>query len=161
MGTEVYLGDGGLFAREPQNIMNSEKSIEYGSCESLRSVVNTPSGLFWISQAQGKIFQYAGRGAQNIANQGMKWWFNKYLPSQLIAQLPELEEYTLGDNPVAGVGCQTVYDANDDIVYFCKKDFRIKDQYVGKIIYDTTDTKFYYTDGPRIEVELTDTLYFE
>ena len=91
----------------------------------------------------------------------MKWWFNKYLPSQLIAQLPELEEYTLGDNPVAGVGCQTVYDANDDIVYFCKKDFRIKDQYVGKIIYDTTDTKFYYTDGPRIEVELTDTLYFE
>ena len=161
MGTEVYLGDGGLFAREPQNIMNSEKSIEYGSCESLRSVVNTPSGLFWISQAQGKIFQYAGRGAQNIANQGMKWWFNKYLPSQLIAQLPELEEYTLGDNPVAGVGCQTVYDANDDIVYFCKKDFRIKDEYVGKIIYDTTDTKFYYTDGPRIEVQLTDPLYFE
>ena len=161
MGTEVYLGDGGLFAREPQNIMNSEKSIEYGSCESLRSVVNTPSGLFWISQAQGKIFQYAGRGAQNIANQGMKWWFNKYLPSQLIAQLPELEEYTLGDNPVAGVGCQTVYDANDDIVYFCKKDFRIKDEHVGKIIYDTTETKFYYTDGPRIEVQLDDSLYFE
>jgi len=161
MGTEVYLGDGGLFAREPQNIMNADKSIEYGSCESLRSVINTPSGLFWISQAQGKIFQYAGRGAENIANLGMKWWFNKYLPSQLIQQLPILEEYTLGDNPVAGVGCQTAYDANDDIVYFCKRDYRIKDQHIGKIIYDTTDTKFYYINGPRIEVQLDDTLYFE
>ena len=109
------MGDGGLFAKEPQNIMNADKAIEYGSCESNRSVVNTPSGLFWISQAQGKIFQYAGKGSVNIANQGMKWWFNKYLPSQLISQLPEIEELTIGDNPVVGVGCQSLYDANDEI----------------------------------------------
>ena len=161
LGTEIYMGDGGLFAREPQNIMNAEKSIEYGSCESLRSVINTPSGIFWISQAQGKIFQYAGQGAVNITNSGMKWWFNKYLPSQLIAQFPELEEYTLGDNPVAGVGCQSVYDANDDIVYFCKKDYRLRKEYVGKVIYDTEQTKFIYTEGVPIEILLTDKLYFE
>ena len=162
LGTEIYMGDGGLFAREPQNIMNADKAIEYGSCESNRSVVNTPSGIFWISQAQGKIFQYAGKGAQNIANQGMKWWFNKYLPSQLIAQLPEIEELTIGDNPVVGVGCQTVYDANDDIVYFCKKDFKIKDEYVGKIRYDERTNKFMlFGSGPQIPVSLSNSQYFE
>ena len=162
MGTEIYMGDGGLFAREPQNIMNADKAIEYGSCESLRSVVNTPSGIFWISQAQGKIFQYSGKGAINITNQGMKWWFNKYLPSQLIRQLPELEEYTLGDNPVVGVGCQSIYDGNDDIVYFCKKDFKIKKEYLDNIKFDTKTLKFYHLSktGVRFNVTL-DSQYFE
>ena len=162
LGTEIYMGDGGLFAKEPQNIMNADKAIEYGSCESNRSVVNTPSGLFWISQAQGKIFQYAGKGSVNIANQGMKWWFNKYLPSQLISQLPEIEELTIGDNPVVGVGCQSIYDANDDIIYFCKKDYKIKDRYVGKIRYDKKSNKFmYFDEGPQIQVSLSDSQYFE
>ena len=40
-------------------------------------------------------------------------------------QFPELEYSVLSDNPVIGVGCQTVYDPNDDIVYFMKKDFLI------------------------------------
>ena len=70
----------------------------------------------------------------NIANQGMKWWFNKYLPSTLIRQFPEFEESILADNPVVGIGCQSIYDANDDIVYFCKKDYKVKDAY---IIYHT------------------------
>jgi len=162
MGTEIYLGDGGVFAKSPQNIMNAETAMEYGSCESLRSITNTPSGLFWISQAQGKIFQYAGQGAENIANLGMKWWFNKYLPSQLIKQLPEIEELTIGDNPVVGVGCQTVYDANDDIVYFCKKDFKIRDEFVGNIRYDERTNAFVlYGRGPQIPIALQEGIYFE
>jgi hypothetical protein len=51
-----------------QNIVNADLSHEYGSCESQRSVINTPSGIFYISQAQGKIFQYSGEGLNNIAN---------------------------------------------------------------------------------------------
>ena len=59
----------------------------------------------------------------------MKWWFNEYLPSFLIKQYPELEGHTLADNPVAGIGCQAIYDPNDDIVYFCKTDYKVKDKY--------------------------------
>ena len=124
LGTKLTIGDGGLFSQPMQNIVNAEAAHEYGSCESARSVVNTPSGIFYISQAQGKVFQYNGQGIVNIANQGMKQWFNKYLPSVLLNQFPELEECNgWVDNPVAGVGCQTVYDPNYDIVYFCKKDY--------------------------------------
>ena len=123
LGTKVTIGDGGLFSQPQQNIVNADLSHEYGSCESSRSVINTPSGLYYISQAQGKIFQL-GQGLINLADAGMKQWFNEYLPSQLMKQFPEIEKYPhWSDNPVAGVGCQSVYDPNYDIVYFCKKDY--------------------------------------
>ena len=124
LGTKLTIGDGGLFSQPMQNVVNTDVSHEYGSCESARSVVNTPSGLFYISQAQGKIFKYTQKGLENIANKGMKQWFNKYLPSFLLAQYPEMEQCSNWvDNPVAGIGCQSVYDPNYDLIYFTKKDY--------------------------------------
>jgi len=128
LGTKLTIGDGGLFSQPMQNVVNADEAHEYGSCESARSVINTPSGLYYISQAQGKIFTYSGRGLENIANAGMKQWFNKYLPSVLLSQFPEMEDCPGWiDNPVAGVGCQSVYDPNYDLVYFCKKDYQALD----------------------------------
>ena len=124
LGTKITIGDGGLFSQPQQNLVNADLPHEYGSCESARGVINTPTGLFYISQAQGKIFHMQGQGINNIADKGMKQWFNKYLPSKLIQQFPEIENHPeWSDNPIAGVGCQSVYDPNYDIVYFCKKDY--------------------------------------
>ena len=135
LDTKLTIGDGGLFSQPFQNIVNSDLSNEYGSCESLRSVMNTPVGLFFISQAQGKIFHFTGQTLDPISNAGMKWWFNKYLPSQLVKQFPELEFSPLSDNAVVGVGCQTIYDPNDDTVYFMKKDYRVKATYIANVTY--------------------------
>tara|TARA_R100001015_G_scaffold19116_2_gene14946 strand:- start:1340 stop:9850 length:8511 start_codon:yes stop_codon:yes gene_type:complete len=121
---DIILGDGGLFNQRPQNVVNADLPHEYGSCESSRSAINTPSGLYFISQQQGKIFQYT-KGLVNIAEQGMKQWFNKYLPSRLLAAFPDMENHVDVDNPIAGVGCQSVYDPNYDLVYFCKKDYEV------------------------------------
>ena len=140
LGTKLTIGDGGLFSQPFQNVVNSDLSNEYGSCESHRAVMNTPMGLFFLSQAQGKVFHYTGK-LENIANQGMKWWFNKYLPSQLVQQFPELEETPLADNPVVGVGCQVIYDINDDVVYFCKKDYKAKEKW--NITFDPETCTFY------------------
>jgi len=124
LGTKVTIGDGGLFSQPQQNIVNADLAHEYGSCESQRSVINTPHGLFYISQAQGKIFQMPGQGLQAISDMGMKQWFNQYLPSKLVEQFPQAENcLNWSDNPVAGVGCQSVYDPNYDLVYFMKKDY--------------------------------------
>ena len=65
-GNKLTIGDGGLFSQAFQSITNSNVSHEYGSCESARSAVQTPSGLFYVSQAQGKIFQYTGKGLSLI-----------------------------------------------------------------------------------------------
>ena len=162
LGTKLTIGDGGLFNQPFQNIVNSDLSNEYGSCESARSVVNSPFGLFFISQAQGKIFQYTGQ-LDAISNAGMKWWFNKYLPSILIRQYPEMEETKFADNPVIGIGCQTVYDVNDDIVYFMKKDFAVKPQFLSNMKFDVINERFIFTTdfGAEFVVTIGDPLYFE
>lgn len=123
--TKITIGDGGLFSQAFQNITNSDLSHEYGSCESARSVLNTPSGVYFVSQAQGKIFQYApGSALTAISDQGMKWWFNKFLPSKLLEFFPLIENCPQAiDNPVNGAGVQTVYDTFNDIIYFSKKDY--------------------------------------
>ena len=136
LGTKITIGDGGLFEQALQNVANSESGYEYGSAESTRGVLNTPFGVFFVSQKQGKIFQYAGQLAA-ISDAGMKQWFNNYLPSQLLAQYPEMEEHPLADNPVVGIGCQVIYDENYNIVYFCKKDYKVKDEFVNDIVFDT------------------------
>jgi len=133
-GTKLIIGDGGLFSQAFQNVANSDVSHEYGSCESARSVVNTPMGLFYISQAQGKVFQYGSKGVSAISDLGMKWWFAKYLPSALIAALPDVAECPhVYDNPVTGIGTQSVYDPVNDIVYFMKKDYEVLSPCVGYV----------------------------
>lgn len=157
LGTKVTIGDGGLFSQPFQNIVNADLPNEYASSESARSVVNTPFGVFFISQAQGKIFQYTGQ-LNAISNQGMKWWFNKYLPSVLIREFPALEDSILADNPVIGIGCQTVYDITDDIVYFCKKDFSVKEEYKSNIIFE--NDQFYYSGRTVYPITIGDPTYF-
>ena len=139
LDTKIIIGDGGLFNQDPQNIVNSDLSNEYGSCESARSVINTPLGVFFISQEQGKIFQTSGQGLAPISDAGMKWWFNKYLPCQLLKEVPEIEGKPIVDNPVIGVGCQTIFDPTDGIVYFCKRDYAVVEEFSGHILYDEED----------------------
>lgn len=119
-GLKVTIGDGGLFNQALQNIVNSDDAYEYGSCQNRYSVIGTMHGIFWVSQNQGKIFQYSS-GLNEISNSGMKWWFAKYLPSELLKKFPE---YPHSDNPVFGVGVQSVYDNINEIVYFTKKDYK-------------------------------------
>jgi len=150
-----------LFARDPQNITNSDLANEYASCESAKSVINTPMGIFFISQAQGKIFQYSGKLVA-ISDKGMKWWFNKYLPSILLRQFPELEDTGLDDNPVVGIGCQAVYDINDDIVYFTKKDYSVKEEYIGQVVFEPYLCQFeFHYSGTIFPIKLGDPTYFD
>jgi hypothetical protein len=124
-GTSITVGDGGLFAREMQRITNSDKEFEYGSCQSRLGAIATPVGTFFISQNQGKIF-LVGSGLKEITLSNNQHWFNQYLPYQLLLDFPD---YDLTDNTIAGIGCQAVYDNEWGIVYFTKRDFRIKPEY--------------------------------
>jgi hypothetical protein len=125
LGTKLTIGDGGLFSQPLQQIINVDASHEYASCQNRMSVINTPAGLYWISQNQGKIFNYAG-GLKEISNIDLKWWFAQYLPYTLTKDFPSFE---LVDNPVMGIGCQSVYDNENSLVYFSKRDFRLKLEY--------------------------------
>jgi len=159
--TAVTIGNGALFAGDAhlQSVSTAEESYEYGSNQSKFSSINTTHGVFWVSQNQGKIFVYAphkmyynqGESIVDITAGGMmKYWFSRYLPSQLLKVYPDYPQY---DNPIVGVGVQMSYDSTNEIVYVSKRDYKpLKSTYT----YDA-DGNFY--DGGKIS--LTDPKYFE
>lgn len=123
LGTKLTIGDGGLFSQPLQAVVNVESSHEYGSCQNRLSVINTPAGVFWMSQNQGKIFTLSGEGIRELSTVNMKWWFASYLPYQIVKDYPN---FSLLDNTVTGVGCQSVYDNENGLLYFCKKDYALR-----------------------------------
>jgi hypothetical protein len=123
-GAVISIGDGNLFNQNGQlrSIVNADRSYEYGSCQSRYAHLGNVYGVFWVSQDQGKVFQYAG-SINEISRDGMKYWFAKYLPSELLQKFPD---YPLADNPLVGVGVQMIYDNTNEIIYLTKKDYRPK-----------------------------------
>ena len=145
LNTKITIGDGGLFSQPQQSITNADKSFEYGSSQNRLSVISTPAGIYYMSQNQGRVFSYAD-GLQEISQAGMKWWFLLYLPYRLIQDFPD---YPYLDNPVAGIGCQSTYDSSNSVLYFCKKDYYLKDEFKGRVEYIPVDS-----DGTRDYFEL-------
>jgi len=143
LGTKLTIGDGGLFSQPLQALVNVESSHEYGSCQNRLSVINTPAGVFWMSQNQGKIFTIVGGGIKEVSGKNLKWWFASYLPYQIIEDFPDFE---LLDNPVIGVACQSVYDNENGLLYFCKKDYSLKKDVDETIVY-VTGNKFNIVDS--------------
>lgn len=130
-GTKLTIGDGELLNQPQQNLTNADREYQYGACQNLRSVVNTPAGLFWIGQSQGKVYS-ANEGIANIAMKNMQYWFARYLPYEILKSFPSFE---LKDNAITGVACQTMYDNRNAIIYFTKKDFKLRDDLpIGTIV---------------------------
>jgi len=152
-GIKVNIGDGGLFTGNLQSVFNSDIVYQQASCQSVNSVLNAPPGLYWVSQDQGRIFYYKN-GINEISRNGMKWWFAKYLPSNILKDFPNFELY---DNPVMGVGVTTAWDNTNEILYVCKKDYKLKDEYKGRVVYDAAD-RFKINS---LVIYLGDSTYFE
>jgi hypothetical protein len=161
-GAKITIGDGKLFEtgqNQLQALVNTEQSYEYGSNQSNYSAINTTYGLFWVSQAAGKVFSYGGSGLEEISKNGMRWWFFKYLPSELLKVFPD---YALYDNAVVGIGTQIMYDSTYEIIYVTKKDYKPKypvGNGLNQIALSPIDlTTFTFNGTP---IQLTDSRYFE
>ena len=137
LGTKLTIGDGGLFSQPGQSVTNADRTYEYGSSQNRLSVISSPAGIYYISQNQGKIFTY-GEGIKEISQNGLKWWFNNFLPYKLTVDFPD---YPWNDNPVAGIGCQTLYDNENSVLYFTKKDYKLKDIFKGRVTYIPLNTE--------------------
>ena len=162
LGTKITIGDGGLFSQPTQSVSNADRAYEYGSSQNRLSIISTPVGIFYMSQNQGKIFNY-GQGLTEISQAGLKWWFTLYLPYKLTVDFPD---YPFQDNPVAGIGCQSVYDNTNSLLYFCKKDYKLKDQYKGLVEYVPVTIKgqgdyFTLSSNPGSRYKLGDPDLFE
>lgn len=153
--TVITIGTGSLFKNALQNVLRSEDSFEYGSCQSRYSVLNTLHGIFWVSQEQGKIFNFL-KGIDEITrSSGLKMWFSKNLPSNLLKYFPN---YKHKDNPVNGVGVLTAYDNTYELLYISKKDYKLKNPNAGVYRYDENKDEFYFNNTL---ITLSDQNHFE
>jgi hypothetical protein len=159
LGTKINIGDGSLFSQPLQSFSNADAAYQYASVQDPLSVVSTPLGVFYIAQSQAKIFAI-GESLEELSNAGMKWWFAKYLPYKLLEDFPDFE---LVRNPIAGIGCQTSFDNKNQIIYFTKKDYSLRDLIPTGLVYDKADKFFKVINGQvtTLPVTLGDPLYFE
>ena len=168
LGTKLTIGDGGLFSQPLQSIINADASYEYGSCQDTASVINTPMGLYWISQNQGKIFRL-GNGVEEVSLDNLKWWLAQYLPYQLLQQnITNIQNFELTNNTIAGIGCQSVFDNQNQLAYFCKKDYIVKRDLPANISLTYLGTDQFQVNTviggeglPINTITLGDPLYFE
>jgi len=128
--TKILLGDGGLFAQDPQDMIDTD--YVYGSCESKYAVTSTHYGTFFVSQRQGRVFS-VNPGFEDLSKNGMFWWFKEHLPSKLLKEFPD---FIHSDNPLVGVGLMSAFDNANEVFYLTKKDYVIKDQWKGKVTYN-------------------------
>jgi len=157
-GVDYTVGAGNLFDQAQTTGSNADQSLQYGSCQNRRAVINTPHGVFWVSRNTGKVFNYIqGSGMQDITP-GIKWHLSQYLPSQLLAQYPD---YPYNDNPLTGIGVQLIYDAINELLYICKKDYRPLPGVNNLVYYDVTNQWSIDTGYTLIPISSTDTNYFE
>lgn len=139
--TEYTVGTGKLFDQSLQSISNADGSYEYASCQSRLGVVNTPHGVFWASQNNGRIFCLRSGQLIDIGQEaGLKFHLLQYLPSKIAQQFPAFQNT---DNPVSGVGVQLIYDSVNEILYISKKDYSVIG-YTGGI---ATTCKVTYSGG--------------
>lgn len=159
LGTKINIGDGSLFSQPLQSFSNADAAYQYASVQDPLSVVSTPLGVFYIAQSQAKIFAI-GESLEELSNAGMKWWFAKYLPYKLLEDFPDFD---LVRNPIAGIGCQTSFDNKNQIIYFTKKDYSLRDLIPTGLVYDKADKFFKVINGQvtTLPVTLGDPLYFE
>lgn len=156
-GTKITVGDGGLFNQALQNIVNSDRSYQYGSCQNRFAITSTPHGVFWVSQDQGKVFKFSG-GIEEISSFGLKWWFAKYLPCQLSKHFPGYQNI---DNTVSGAGVSMVYDSTNEVLYISKRDYKPK---INNIVLAGNGFAAVMGEGDSLSlvpIQLCNTAYFE
>ena len=153
--TEYTTGSGNLFEQSIQSITNVDSGYQYASCQNRLAIVSTPYGVFWTSQVTGKIFQYHQGQLRDITPKKVKYWCAEYMPSQLLNQFPN---YPLYDNPVVGVGMQIIYDDINNLLYICKKDYKLRSEYLSTV--QLVNNHFIYTPFQQI-IQPSNSLYFE
>lgn len=137
-GRKVTIGDGGLFAQDPREIMPTDNN--YGACNSRYAFSNTHLGRFYPSATQGRILNYTDN-LDDITRQGMSYWCKNYMPIQLYKYFPT---YIQVENPVSGVGYLTVFDSFTETIYITKRDFSPVRELSSQISYSEETNQFTY-----------------
>lgn len=150
-GRKVTIGDGGLFAQDPREVMPTDNN--YGACNSRYAFSNTHLGRYYPSERQGRILNFT-ESLDDIARQGISYWCKNYMPIALYNYFPTYQKV---ENPLNGVGYLTVFDSFYETIYITKRDFSPRRDRIEDITYDEENKVFRYRNNI---INLRDPNYF-
>ena len=144
---QVAVGAGALFNQQLAQFIKTD--LGYGGSQT-PAITSTEFGTFWVDNKNGDIFQLAG-SIQPIIQESESQWFKENLPFKLLNYFPDVPI----DNPFKSVGMNIWWDKRFKRVFFSKKDYIPKQEYVKNITY--SDGNFYYNN---LIINLTNEKYF-
>lgn len=150
-GRKVTIGDGGLFAQDPREVMPTDNN--YGASNSRYAFSNTHLGRYYPSERQGRILNFT-ESLDDIARQGISYWCKNYMPIALYNYFPS---YPKVENPINGVGYLTAFDSFYETIYITKRDFSPRREFSADITYDEENKIFRYKNNI---ISLRDPNYF-
>jgi len=116
-GTEVFIGSGDIFARDPDELIQTEHG--YLGTQSQWVSLVCSAGYFFMDYRNRKVWLYTDQ-AYEISKNGLENWFRENIPY-------ELEEYGLPtgfDNPIEGIGFHAKFDQHYERILLTKRDRR-------------------------------------
>jgi hypothetical protein len=124
-----FLGTGGYFNVPARKILDDNKSS--GGTKHREATLKTKHGVFFVSENEGKIYQFDGNKLEAITDIGMSNWFKENMKLQLVEDYynSDGKEYPYNNNPSNphGVGYISVYDTKKERIIFSKKDKILSD----------------------------------
>ena len=109
-----FIGTGSYFEIPPQKIIDDDTGSSAGTQHKWSSI-KTPVGYFFISENQGKIYQFDGEKINPISNIGLSNWFKNNM---------KILSDGNPDNPSnpEGTGYISTYDSRKERIIFTKLD---------------------------------------
>lgn len=138
-GRKITIGDGGLFAQDPREIMPTDNN--YGASQSRYAFSANHFGYFYVSQKQGRVFSFT-QSLQPITDIGMSFWSANYVPIFLYQYFPSFQKEN--EDPIHNVGYTLTFNPKYDILYICKRDFVPRPEYANQLVWDEVKRIFTY-----------------
>lgn len=113
--TEVFIGSGDIFARDPDELLQTDHG--YLGTQSQWVSLVCPSGYFFMDYRNRKVWLYKDKPYE-ISKNGLELWFQENIPYAL-------ETYGLPtgfDNPIEGIGFHAKFDQRYERIVLTKRD---------------------------------------
>lgn len=146
-----FIGTGEYGATPAQKILDDDTGSSAG-LQHKWSAIKTPSGYFFVSENQKKLYQFDGRKLKPISSVGLSNWFKENTELMVDRDYYNStgEKYPYRDNPSNpfGSGFISTYDSKKERIIFTKKDFAFTEGVI-----DNGDFEICIQDGQVILFE--------